>query len=516
METEKRSLMERVEHAAKNLKFSMASEMILAILKFISRKIFVIFLGKEYLGINGLFTDILSMLSLAELGFGVSITYSLYRPAAQNDDKLIKSLMRLYRRVYQAIGTAVLASGILITPFLGFFVKEMPENIPHIPLIYILNVINVGISYFFSYKSTLLFVYQKKYIDGMIRAGVMLVSVAAQAGVLFVTGNYLYYLFTAIAATLLQNILIYLKTDRLYPYLREKDVDPLPSEIMQEIRRNMGAMILHRMGAVVVFGTDNILISKFVGVAAAGLYSNYTLIRNFLNTMVNALFNVFTPALGNLNAMEGRERRREAFRQLHFFAAWLFGWLSICLLWLYDPFITIWLGEGYLLPKPVVLLIVVNFYVNGMRIPVANTKSVMGLFWDERYKSILEAFSNLVISVILAKRWGILGIIAGTLASTVAFPFWIEPLGLYRHGLKLPVREYFFSYVIHLSVTVAAGALTGLLCQMAGGDVFGFLLRAAVCGVVPNVVYLVFFGRTKEFLFLKNMIKRMVCRLLKK
>ena len=226
METEKRSLMERVEHAAKNLKFSMASEMILAILKFISRKIFVLFLGKEYLGINGLFTDILSMLSLVELGFGVSITYSLYRPAAQNDDRLIKSLMRLYRRAYQVIGAAVLAVGICITPFLGFFVKEMPENIPHIPLIYILNVINVSISYFFSYKSTLLFVYQKKYIDGMIRAGVMLVSVAAQAGVLFVTENYLYYLLTAIAATFLQNILIYLKTDRLYPYLREKDVDP--------------------------------------------------------------------------------------------------------------------------------------------------------------------------------------------------------------------------------------------------------------------------------------------------
>ena len=190
---------------------------------------------------------------------------------------------------------------------------------------------------------------------------------------------------------MVQNAAVSWNADRLYPYLREKDVRPLPAEVLAELRRNVRAMLLHRIGAVAVFNTDNLLISKFVGVAAAGLYSNYMMIRGFLNILVSALFDAITPALGNLTATQPEEHGRTAFRRLNFFSAWLFGWMSICLFCLYDPFIDIWLGQGYLLSRPAVLLIMLNFYVNSMRIPVNNTKSVLGLFWDDRYKSILEA-----------------------------------------------------------------------------------------------------------------------------
>ncbi len=500
-------MMDRVGYAAKNLKFTAVSELVLAVLKLVFRRIFVLSLGKEYLGISGLFTDILSMLSLAEMGFGISITYSLYRPVAQGNTEAVKSLMRLYRQVYQIIGVTVLSAGLMLTPFLNFFVKEMPESIPNIPLIYMLNVLNTGISYFFTYKSTLLFVHQKKYIEAIIHTSVTLTATIAQIAVLMLTRNYLYYLILTIGASFIQNAMVSIKTDQLFPCLREKDVRPLPEETVREIRRNVSAMILHRVGAVAVFGTDNILISKFAGVASAGLYSNYIMIRNFLNTMVHTLFNVITPALGNLNATEAEEHKREAFGRLNFFSAWLFGWMSICLLWLYDPFIYVWLGGGYLLPRPVVIMIVINFYINSMRIPVANTKSVMGLFWDERYKSIMEALMNLAVSVFLAQKWGILGILVGTFISTMALPFWIEPLGLYRHGLKRSVRAYFTDYLFRLSVTVAAGAVTGILCRMAGGTAVGFGIKILLCITVPNIVYLAAYCRTPEFQFFKNMVR---------
>lgn len=502
--------MDRTEHVVKNLKFAAVSELVLAVLKFVSRRVFVLLLGKEYLGVSGLFTDILSMLSLAELGFSVSITYSLYQPVAQGNTTLIKSLMQLYRRVYRSVFVIVLAAGLSLTPFLDFFVKEMPENIPNISLIYVLNVVNASVSYLFAYKSTLLFVYQKKYIDSLIRTAVSVIAAVAQIGVLLITGNYVFYLFIAIGAALTQNVLISVKTDRLYPYLKKTDISPLPVEILHDIRRNVGAMILHRIGAVAIFSTDNILISKFVGIGTTGLYSNYVMIRGFLNVMVNALFNAITPALGNLNATETEQNRQAAFRRLNFFSAWLFGWMSICLLWLYDPFIRIWLGGNYLLPRPVVLIIVINFYVNSMRIPVANTKSVMGLFWDERYKSILEPPLNLVVSVLLAQRWGIFGILAGTLISTMALPFWVEPLGLYRHGLKQPIGEYFLRYLGHLLLTAAAGGLTGLACSAAGEGLFGFVLRLLFCILIPNAVYLAVYCRTSEFCFMKEMAKRII------
>lgn len=500
--------MDRTDHVVKNLKFAAVSELVLAVLKFVSRRVFVFLLGKEYLGISGLFTDILSMLSLAELGFGVSVTYSLYRPVALGDTELIKSLMALYRRAYYIIALIVLGAGLVLTPFLDFFVKEMPEGISQLSLIYVLNVVNASVSYLFAYKSTLLFVYQKKYIDSLIHTAVAIGATAAQIGILMLTGSYVYYLFIAIGATLLQNAVLSVKTDRLYPYLREKKVKPLPGEVLCDIRRNVAAMFLHRIGAVVVFGTDNILISKFAGIAATGMYSNYTMIRGFLNVMINALFNAITPALGNFNATESLEEKRTAFLRLNFFSAWLFGWMSICLLWLYDPFICIWLSEDYLLPGPVVLLIVVNFYINCMRIPVANTKSTMGLFWDERYKSIFEPPCNLIISMILAKRFGIFGILAGTFISMIALPFWIEPLGLYRHGLKEPVRGYFLRYLGHLLVTVIAAGVTGVACLAAGKGMFGFLQKCMLCLIIPNGAYLLVYRRTGEFYFLKEMAGR--------
>lgn len=513
--------MGRTEHVAKNLQFTMLSELILAGLKLISRRVFVLYLGKEYLGLNGLFTDILSVLSLAELGFSVSITYSLYRPVAQGDKEIIKSLMRLYRRVYWMVGTAILAAGLFLLPFLNFFIREMPENIPDIPLIYLLNVINVSLSYFFSYKATLLFVYQKKYIDSVLRAICAVLAVSAQTAVLVWTGNYRYYLYILIVSTLVQNVIVSVKTEKLYPYLKEKDIRPLPEEILKDIRKNVSAMILHRMGSVAVFGTDNLLISKFVGIGITGLYSNYSMIRNFLTTMINTLFNAITPAIGNLNVTETVEEKRQTFHRLNFFAAWLFGWMSICLIWLYDPFITLWLGDDYLLPGSVVFLIVANFYLNSMRIPVANTKSVMGLFWDERYKSILEAVMNLVVSVILARRWGITGILSGTLVSTLTLPFWIEPLGLYRYGLKQEVRKYFAQYLSYLSLTVAAGALTGLLCRftellcrITGSGRLDFLFKLILCMMVPNVIYLLAWHHKPEYYFLKELAGRMTKRIL--
>lgn len=504
--------MDRAARIEKNLKFVMAGELLLAVLKFLSRRVFVLLLGREYLGLNGLFTDVLSMLSLAELGFSASITYSLYRPVAQGDTETIKSLVRLYRRVYRTVGMVVLAVGLSLTPFLSFFVKKMPEDIPYIPLIYVLNLANASISYFFTYKSTLLFVHQKKYVETAIRAAVSLGATAAQIVVLLLTRNYIYYLLLAIGATVAQNAAVSIQADRLYPYLREKNVRPLPPELLGEIRRNVRAMLLHRIGAVAVFNTDNLLISKFVGVATAGLYSNYIMIRSFLNIMVGALFDVITPALGNLAATETMEGKQEAFRRLTFFSAWLFGWMSICLFCLYDPFIDLWLGKGYLLPTPAVLLIVVNFYVTSMRTPVINTKSVLGLFWDDRYKSIVEAAFNLVVSVLLARRWGVEGIMAGTLLSTLAFPFWCEPLVLYSRGLHMPVREYFKEYCGYLAVTVAAGVLTRLLCGLTGSGLIGFLKKGFICAAAPNLAFLAVYWRTKEFLFLKGVAEQRIRR----
>lgn len=222
--------MSRVDSIAKNVRISAACQVLLMVVNFALRRVFVLVLGREYLGLDGLFTDILSMLSLAELGFGTSVLFSLYKPVAEGNQEKIKSLMSLYRRAYQVIGTVVLVAGVSLTPFLNAFVKEMPAGIPHIRWIYILNVLNSGVSYFFIYKTSLLFAYEKKYVELLVQTAVRGAAGIVQALLLVVTGNYFLYLGVAILTTVVQNVTISMRVDRMYPYLREKDVLPLLRE----------------------------------------------------------------------------------------------------------------------------------------------------------------------------------------------------------------------------------------------------------------------------------------------
>lgn len=504
--------MSRVDSIAKNVRISAACQVLLMVVNFALRRVFVLVLGREYLGLDGLFTDILSMLSLAELGFGTSVLFSLYKPVAEGNQEKIKSLMSLYRRAYQVIGTVVLVAGVSLTPFLNAFVKEMPAGIPHIRWIYILNVLNSGVSYFFIYKTSLLFAYEKKYVELLVQTAVRGAAGIVQALLLVVTGNYFLYLGVAILTTVVQNVTISMRVDRMYPYLREKDVLPLLREDKRLIRRNLTSTMLHKFGEVAIFGTDSLLLAKFVSVGAVGTYSNYMLIRKALVRCIDMVFSSITPSMGNLTASEPLAHKRMAFDRVNFFAAWLFGWMCICLFWLYNPFIALWLGEDYLFPMEIVALIVVNFYVYCMRIPVCTTKDAMGLFWIDRYKPLVEAAINLAASILLARRIGIAGVLLGTLISTVAAPLWVEPLVLSRYGLERPVRIYFKSYFLYLAVTVGAGAATGGVCALMPGGIGGLLLRMAVCTVLPNLLYMGIYRRTEEFHYLSDMAVRFARR----
>lgn len=504
--------MSRVEQIAKNVKFVMIRQVLVVLANFIVRKVFLMTLGAECLGVNGLFADILSMLSLAELGFGTAIVYSLYKPVARGDKEKTKSLMALYRRIYLMVGGFIFIVGLLLTPYLEIFVKEMPQTIRHIRLIYILNVCNTAVSYLFTYRTSLLFVDQKRYIQIIINMIVTLTAALLQVVLLITTRNYILYLLVTIGSTLGQNIWISAETNRRYPFLKEKTVQPLAKSDLQEIKRNAAVLIFHKMARAVVFSTDNILMAKFVSIVSVGLYSNYVMIKNTLSNVINMAFSAFTASMGNLNVDEPVEKKYEAFNNIYFFSSWIFGFMSICLLLLYNPFIKLWLGEEYLFSWEIVLIIVVNFYLQCTRTPVNNTKEAMGLFWDDRYKPIAEMLINLIASIILAKRLGILGVLLGTFLSTVLVPFWVEPLVLYRKGLDKSVVHYFARYGFYLTVTVAAGFLTGLCCRLTPDTFAGFVLKAGLCAVIPNVVFLLVYSRMPEMQYMKSVALRLLSK----
>lgn len=493
--------MSRTSNTIRNMNFAMLGQAFGILVAFFSRRVFVICLSSEYLGLNGLFSNILSILSLAELGVGGALVYSLYRPIAENNTSEIKSLMLLYKRTYFAIGTVVFVSGCALAPFVQFFISEMPD-IPYIRMIYLLYVVNSAASYFFTYKRSLIIANQQGYITSIYRYGLFIILNIVQIITLVLTWNFILYLSLQVAFTLFENVLLSRKANHMYPYLLEKDISPLPSAVKAEIKKNVFAMMFHKIGGVIVMGTDSILISKLVGLTEVGIYSNYLLIRQAVNTILGHMFQSAAASFGNLNVLESDERKLSVFQNINFAGAWIFGFSSICLMALYNPFISFWLGEGYLFSKPTVFWIVAVFYVTGMRQACLTARDVMGVFWHDRYKPLFESVINLIASYILGTRMGVVGILIGTVISTMTTCFWVEPFVLYKHGFHAPVRTYFARYGIYTLVTIVAGIITIFLCGLVKLPAFsGFCVKLSICLLMPNMFFLVCYHRTKEFTF---------------
>lgn len=500
----------RTDFIAKNVKVAAISQSILILTNFVVRRVFIQTLGEEYLGLNGLFSDILSMLSLAELGFGTAIVFSLYKPLAIGDKEKIKSLMYLFRQAYHLVGGFVLIAGLSITPFLNVFVKEMPKEISYIEYIYIINVVNSSVSYFFIYKASLLFADQKKYVEMFINVIVKVLAAILQIIILILTKNYFLYLGIMVAATFSQNIMVSVQVNKMYPYLLDNEIEKLDADDKLTIRRNVGAMVFHKLGYVVVFSTDSILMAKFVSVATVGIYSNYMMIRKALLNVIELFFVSIASSMGNLNACEEDSNKNKAYGHIYFMSAWLFGFIAICLYYLYNPFIRLWLGDNYLLSNITVGIICLNFYMYCMRMPVNNTKEAMGLFWNDRYKPIAESTANLVISILLAQKLGIDGVLLGTFISTISIPFLVEPYVLYKHGLHQKISNYYLKYIEYVVVMLIAGIATGILCRMTANNIWGFVIKMLICGVIPNIVYFLVYGKTENFQYLYFTVKRVL------
>ena len=445
----------RTEYSTMNTVVAMISRIAAILMGFVTRVVFTHTLSESYVGINGLFTDILNVLSLTELGVETAISYALYRPIAQGDIRKQQILMRMFRTFYRITAGCVVVLGLSIIPFFDVLMKNRPD-VDHLMLIYFLYLANSVVSYLLVYK-------------------------------------------------LLSNICISRKADRMYPYLKEKTKEQLPEDERKDIFRNIKAMLMHKLGNVVVNNTDNLLISSFVGVISVGIYSNYFLLIGSVRQVLDQIFQGITASVGNLGATEDEGRVKSIFETAFFIGNWLYGAAAICLYELLNPFVELAFGKQYLFDMPVVLILCINFYINGTRKAVLTFRDSLGLFWFDRYKALVEAVLNLAISLILVWKFGTFGVFAGTFLSTMLTSVWVEPYVLYRHRLHAKVAPFFVRYVIYTAVTGVIWYGTDRLCLFAdGGRVIVFLKRFFICAVVPSLVMLLCFCHTKEFGIVKR------------
>ncbi len=497
----------RTKASALNLMAAWVGQFAALVIQFVARIFFVKYLSAEYLGLSGLFSNILSMLCVAELGVGPAMSYSLYKPLAEKNIETVKSLMRLYRNTYRSIGSVILLMGILTIPVYPFFISGKPD-IPNLDLIYFLFVFNTGVSYFYSYKRSLIACDQKKYIESIVHYAFYFGYNVLQIIILVTTQNYLAFLLCQIIANIVENFTLAKKADQMYPYLKEKNVLPIQQKELSEIKRNIGATIFHKFGSIIISGTDNLLISKFVSLAATGLYSNYFILINAVNTIFSQVFTAITASVGNLNVLEGKEKVNDIFNKAFFLNFWVYGFCAICLQTLLQPFVTLWLGENFLLDHFTVTVIVVNFYLTGMKRVLLSFRDATGTYYYDRYRPLVEAFINLVMSLILVHVCGITGVFLGTAISTLAC-IWVEPYVIYKYTLRTPLRFYWKKYCAYTAVVVFSSVLVSYISSLLNGNIYlAFAGKILLCMTVPNLIFFLVFHKTTECQYFMTFLKK--------
>lgn len=494
------------------MKFTVTGQLVSLLVSFVSRTIFIRVLGSEYLGLSGLFTNILSVLSLAEMGLGTAILYSLYEPLAKQDYDKIKAILDLFGKVYRVICVSVALVGALLTPFLDFLIKEWPA-IDGIEIFYLLFVLNLSFSYLAAYKRLILFADQKKYIDSIFHFATATLLNLAQITVLLLTANYLLFLVLNVLATIAENLLITAKINQLYPFLKDGPARKLDRQERAGILKNIKAVFINRFGQIIINGTDNIVISKFVGLVAVGLYSNYLLITTSLVKIISIFYLSVIGSIGNIGATENKDKISRTFKQIDFIGFWIYGFSAISILVLINPFIRLWVGKDYQLDSFVVVLIAFNFFLQGNRMSVQVFKESLGLLWFDRYRPLLESGLNLGLSLMLVTRLGIAGVLLGTILSTILSSFWIEPMVLFKYGLSAPLKTYYITYAKRLFLIVAIGAgLFWVSQKLELKPLPQLAALAALCLVLPNLAIYLFNRKSAETAtvveILKNTLKR--------
>lgn len=501
----------RTEYSMLNMTTGILGYGLNTVIGFICRIVFVRMLSAEYLGISGLFTHILSMLSLAELGISSAITFALYKPIAQDDEEKIASIMQFYRKAYMAIGIIVAVIGLIIFPFLDLIITDAPDIKENIHLLYLLYLFNTVSSYFFSYRQSLLTAMQRQYIVIGYSYIVAIVQSILQIIFLSITRDYLTYLLIQIVAGFVYNVWVSRKAAKDYPYIKNKNVPKLSRDETRDLLKNVKALAVNKLSGVLVNSTDNIAITYFQGLSSVGFASNYTLFSSTLDKLITQLFNGLTGSVGNLNASTDDETRYQFFKTLNLANFWLYGWTALGITFVSGDLVSWFYGDSYVMTMDIPLILALNFYSIGMLHAVYTYKSTLGLFRYGQYLLFLTGIINLVLDVLLGRMWGTFGIYFATLIARICTNLWYEPYALYRYGLKKKPILYLKRYFTFAGILFLTGVICFIFCNMCNfSSVINALLKIIICSIIPNIIFYICFRNTQEFAYLSGSLKHIL------
>lgn len=496
----------RLQNTMFNMLTGFGGEILVYLLSFVSRTVFIHTLGKEFLGISGLFANILTMLSLAELGVSEAINYRFYKPLKDNDQDRIAALMTFYKNVYRVIGFVVLALGLILTPFLGYLIKDgyKLESLGlNLAFVFFLNLLQSVTSYwFFAYKSAIVKAAQKEYYLNISVFAGTIVSNILQIAALIWFKDYIIYLFVLIACVILQNIVNAIISDKTFPYLKDKPKYYLTRKEKSEIFKDCGAISLFSISVVVVKATDNLVLSAFIGIEVVGLYSNYLMVYNALKKIIKKIFRSAEASMGNLFAGAESDVRHRFFLTVNYLMVLIGGTVSVCIALLSDEFIATWLNNEFVIPMPFSILMGLELFTISLKLVLDQMRNIMGLFQQIKWRPIVEVILNVTISVALVNVCGIYGVLIGTLVSEWLTVFIFDPILIYKHGFnnEFSVWRYYKRLLLYLTELSAIAFANYLFirCTFTGLKWVGLIIHSIVCLISVFVFLLLINYKTKE------------------
>ena len=473
---------------------------------FVIKTIIIWTLGAQYLGLNSLFSSILSVLSLSELGIGSALVFNMYQPLAQGNTEKVCALLKAYRHFYRIIGLVILGVGLAIMPFLKVFINgDYPRNM-NIYVLFSIYLVDTVLSYFlYAYKSALLEANQKNGVENMLHSITNIIMYGSQIIVLMLTHNYYIYLGMMPVCTLLLNLIRSRLVDKMYP--QYPCVGELDSTLIRDIFKKVRALIGHKIGTTIINSADNIVISSFLGLNILAIYGNYYMIISSLIAFVTILYTATTASIGNSLVMDSDEKIYSNFETLNFLNNWIVGWCSICLVCLYQPFMKLWMGEKMMFPFHMVVLLAIYFYSWLARRIGLTYKDASGMWEQDFWKPYVGVIVNLVTNILLVKVIGVEGVVISTILVMVVIYFPWETQVLFKWVFKQEASKYVLKMISYASITIVVGALTLGLCSLMKIEGLTLLLaRGGICVVVPNIIFFAIYRKTAEFADVKRRV----------
>lgn len=491
---------ERTKNTIKNIKVGMFLRVYQMLVPFLMRTVMLYFMGVQYLGLNSLFTSVLQVLNLAELGVGSAMVFAMYKPIAHDDTQTICALMRLYRKYYRIIGAVVGAVGLALTPAIPYLISgDIPGEL-NIYVLYLLNLGTTVLTYWlFAYRNCLLQAHQRTDAASLVTAGTYTLQCVIQIVVLLVFKNYYLYVITALLTQVINNVVTAVVTTKMYPLYRP--IGTLDEVSTKAINQRIRDIFTGKLGAVVLKSSDTLVISGFLGLTVLAIYHNYFFIVSSILGIVEIILSSMTAGLGNSYVLETKEKNYQDLKKFTFLFMWLTGVCTCCFLGMYQPFMEIWTGEELMLEFGAVICFAAYFLVYTLNRLLSVYKDAAGLWHEDRFRPLITALANLLLNLLLVKEWGIYGVLLSTVLSMVliGMPWIIQNLfsGFFERSM---MRGYVGQLLVQVFLTIVSGVLTCLACTQVKVDVW---LELCICAVIscliPNLIFWVFFRKSAIF-----------------